>query len=107
MDDLIDKLIILKMQSQLIEDNDKIIFDQEIKGKLVIIHHIVDGINDMINTYQLSDKKTEMYLIDNKKQNLLFKKLFPYYWTISQSMNQLDNNQLDELSTLPENTHLL
>ncbi len=89
METLIEKLISIHAMIQLLEDNEKEKINEILEEKISNVNNIVDGIYQSLSNLTYSEEKIRLAEVDKKNETKITKKLFPYYWLLSQNMGQL------------------
>lgn len=84
MEDIIDQLNDITLISSILEGTDKRNFEKDIMKQLNNIQASIDEIYQKIFECKLSKNKYNKLFIDNKKETIVIKLLFPYYWTINE-----------------------
>lgn len=100
MEEIVEKINDLNRRSNTLEDNDQIDFEIAIQPHLKKIHQILDKMDEQIASRKISEEKYHQAQIDQKKQHIISKTLFPQYLILSEKINCLDNNELDTFNSL-------
>lgn len=87
MEELIDKLEDINILLEALDDDENNKYEQELLEEINKINLIIDGIKNKLLTLKLSEEKCLQIESRNKKEKILSKKLFPYYWMLNEYIN--------------------
>ncbi|XWV26556.1 putative orfan [Tupanvirus soda lake] len=101
MEEIISKLQDVNTLMSLLDDEEKIKFENEALKKLTIINNVIDELHNEIMSLKLSKEKCDDLELQNKKERIISKSLFPYYWALNECMTNIKND--DKGRTLIKN----
>lgn len=87
MEILIEKLEIISTMLELLEDGEKF---EGLNEKLKKINDTIEEIFHGMNELNYSEKKYKKIMEKKEREEILTKSLFPYYWLLSQKVNNVD-----------------
>lgn len=97
MEKITEKIMEINLNLDVLEDDDQSKFSTQEFDKIVQINSLIDELQSKLLLFNVSKKKCQEIIIQNKKENTLAKKLYPYYWFLNESLNELsvslDNNK--------------
>jgi glutamine synthetase type III len=91
MEEIIEKLTKINKFMETLDNKDKLDFETNVMEQLNKINILTDEIQDKLSTLKLSEEKYTQLELRNRKEKILVKNLFPYYWALNELIN-LDNN---------------
>lgn len=97
MDDIIDELTNINLLSSVLDDTEKYLFDSNISDELSELIFLTKKIKNKIFECNINNKSIDEFDINKRRQKIIWKILFPQYWTISHTINNATHNELDKI----------
>lgn len=95
MENLVGKLESILSLTEVLEDEEKNKLEKLASEKMDIMDRLADELVVIISNLDNIDDKIERIEKNNRKQNILSKILFPYYWAASQHLEKVDVDEND------------
>ncbi|XWV25295.1 putative ORFan [Tupanvirus deep ocean] len=98
MEEIISKLQNVGILMSLLDDEDKIKYENEALKKLTMINTVIDDLQSDLMSLKLSKEKCDELELQNKKEHIISKSLFPYYWALNECMANIKNDDEGKLA---------
>ena len=93
MDIVIEKLENIDALLSVLDDEDKIKFDADANDDLVQINNIINELYSKIAMFKLSKEKSDQIKFQVKKEKIITKHLFSYYWVLNEFISNIKNDE--------------
>lgn len=101
MEEVIEKLTNINRLIEILEKEDKDKFEGENSKQLNELEIIVNDLGKKLLEYNFSEERYYKNMLEKRKENIIVKNLFPYYWMMNQmvaDLNYLDLCELEKYS---------
>ena len=99
MEKIVKKIENINMLSETLLSIDKTKFNEEICHILTDIDNNVDQIYQKLAKYVVANDCVKKINNDKRRQKVLWKMLFPQYWYLTEKINDLTDEELDNFET--------
>ena len=93
MDIVIENLENINALLSVINDDDKIKFMEESNNDLIQINNIINELHSKIAMFKLSKEKSDQIQFQAKKEKIITKHLFSYYWVLQELISNIQNDE--------------
>lgn len=99
MDSILEKISQINTIRNFLSENEQKYFDHKIINELENIDCIISDIYNKLSEIHFSEQILTDIELDNKRQKIIWKILFPQYWTLTQTIN---NSSIDDLNAIAD-----
>lgn len=92
-----ERLHTLNQYMNLLESHDIEYFNEFSKENIEQINKMIDVIESMLSKMKLSDDKINEINLENKRQQIIYNKIFPSFWALRETIRQMNINELSDL----------
>lgn len=97
---LIKKAEKINITSNILSTDDNNKFKQLAYPLLKEINNNLDKIKSILSSYIPNNVSVSEIINDNRRQKIIWKILFPYYWNINEKISSFNNQELDQLESI-------
>ena len=98
MENILERMEKIKLLSDMFENAN--FFNDKIDNNLKNIEHELDNISKIASEYLVINDIVGTIKKDQRRQKIIWKILFPYYWKITQQINCFNDEEFDKFETI-------
>lgn len=104
MDVIIEELTNINLSNSILSDTERYKFENNITDELSELLILVKKIKNKMSEYHTTNEKINDIDLDRRRQKIIWKILFPQYWTISHTVNNATCDELIKIENDMKNT---
>lgn len=97
MEEIISRMENINIIINCLNDDDKKFFNEESAINIKNMENIVVSLENLIKNFNIPNDKMSMINLNNLKNKIIMKNIYPYYWTMHNILNNMPEDELNKI----------